>query len=158
MLDCALNYTSKWQQCNFSISTGSLEMNHKNFEKAKIMVKTNLIQLLPSFPITRVTKIVLKLSLPWVITLPSKWENLSLCSTKLMHFCEKTTTCVGLQVEQIFFVNISYTYFSILGMGFAVYFLFYFRKFKPFVVKNFEIIFVALYFYLYKLKKCVSDF
>ena len=76
MLDCALNYTSKWQQCNFSISTGSLEMNHKNFEKAKIMVKTNLIQLLHSFPITRVTKIVLKLSLPWVIMLPSKWENL----------------------------------------------------------------------------------
>ena len=64
MLDCALNYTSKLQQCNFSISTGSLEMNHKNFEKAKIMVKTNLIQLLHSFPITRVTKIVLKLSLP----------------------------------------------------------------------------------------------
>ena len=137
MLDCALNYTSKWQQCNFSISTGSLEMNHKNFEKAKIMVKTNLIQLLHSFPITRVTKIVLKLSLPWVIMLPSKWENLSLCSTKLMHFCEKTTTCVGLQVEQIFFVNISYTYIFNFGHGFCSLFSVLIPKIQAFCGKKF---------------------
>ena len=137
MLDCALNYTSKWQQCNFSISTGSLEMNHKNFEKAKIMVKTNLIQLLLSFPITRVTKIVLKLSIPWVIMLPSKWENLSLCSTKLMHFCEKTTTCVGLQVEQIFFVNISYTYFFNFGHGFCSLFSVLIPKIQAFCGKKF---------------------
>ena len=46
--------------------------------------------------------------------LPSKWENLSRCSTKLIHVIKKTTTCIGLGVEQIFSVNIQHRYFSIL--------------------------------------------
>ena len=36
---------------------------------------------------------------------PSKCENLSSCSTKLTHF-QKTTTCIGLQADQIFSVSI----------------------------------------------------
>ena len=53
--------------------------------------------------------------------LPSKWENLGLWSTKLIHVCkklihvckklintclQKATTCTGLRAEQIFSVNI----------------------------------------------------
>ena len=61
---------------------------------------------------------------------------------------QKATTCIGLQAEQIFSVNIYYTYFSILGVTFTVPFLCYFQK----------LIFAALYFYIYELKKCVSEF
>ena len=32
------------------------------------------------------------------------------------------------------------------------------QKLQLLVVKNFQLIFVALYFYIYELKKCVSDF
>ena len=39
------------------------------------------------------------------IMLPSKWENLNRCSTKLIRL-QKTTACIGLQAEQIFSVNI----------------------------------------------------
>ena len=46
-------------------------------------------------------------------------------------------------------------YFSILGGAFAVPQA-YFHKLLG--VKNFEIIFAALYFYFYELKKRVSDF
>ena len=53
--------------------------------------------------------------------LPSNRENLSCCSTKLIHIC-KTTTCIGYWAEQIFSVNI-YTYFSILGVAFVVLFM-----------------------------------
>ena len=48
--------------------------------------------------------------------------------------------------------------FWILGMAFAIPFLYYFQKLRVLVVKNFEIIFAALYFYLYELQKCDSDF
>ena len=41
--------------------------------------------------------------------LPSKWENLS-CSTKFIHFLQKTITCAGLQAEQIFSVKIEKIY------------------------------------------------
>ena len=43
-------------------------------------------------------------------------------------------------------------------MDFAILFLCYLQKLQLLVVKNFEIIFAALYFYLYELKKGVSDF
>ena len=82
--------------------------------------------------------------------LPSKWENLSRCSTKLIHVWKKTTTCIGLQAQQIFSVNILYTYFSILGVAFAVSFLCYFQKLQLLVVKIFWANFcciVLLYFW-----------
>ena len=44
----------------------------------------------------------------------------------------------------------------LLGMVFAVHFLCYFQKLQ--LVVKLELIFVALYFYIYELKKCVSDF
>ena len=34
--------------------------------------------------------------------LSAKWENLSCCSTKLIHACKKYTTNIGPQAKQIF--------------------------------------------------------
>ena len=76
-------------------------------------------------------------------------ENLSPLFYKINIFLQKTATCIGLQVN---------IFFSILGVVFAVPFLFYFHKFQLFWLKNCEIIFTAMYFYLYELKKYVSDF
>ena len=50
---------------------------------------------------------------------------------------QKATTCIGLQAEQIFSVNIYYTYFSILGVTFTVPFLCYFQKLQL-LVKTFS--------------------
>ena len=72
--------------------------------------------------------------------LPSKWENLSRCSTK--YIFEKCNTCIRLWAEQILLVNI---YFSILGMAFAVPFLCYFQKLQC------TSIFLKSYFKLEKL-------
>ena len=47
---------------------------------------------------------------------------------------QKTTTCIGLQAEQIFSVN-RYAYFSILDLAFAVPFLCYFLKLQLLVEK-----------------------
>ena len=62
------------------------------------------------------------IGLKWKLLRPffSKWENLSHCSTKLIHVCKITATCTWLQGEQIFWVNKWYTYFLILGMAFFV--------------------------------------
>ena len=46
------------------------------------------------------------------IMLSSKGENLSCSSTNLIHVHKKTTTCIGLQAEQILSVNIQYLYFG----------------------------------------------
>ena len=45
--------------------------------------------------------------------------------------------------------------FSILGVAFTVPLLYYFQKLQLLVAKNFELIFAALYFYIYQLKKCL---
>ena len=57
---------------------------------------------------------------------------------------QKTTTCIGLHVEQISFVNIQYLYFfSVLDVAFAARFLCYFQKLQLLVIKKIEIIFSA---------------
>ena len=48
---------------------------------------------------------------------------------------QKTTTCIGLQAEQIFSVNIQHT-FSVVGMAFMDPYLYYFQKLQL-VVKKF---------------------
>ena len=53
------------------------------------------------------------------IMLPSKWEELSRCSAKLIHFS------IGLQADQILFVNI---YFFNFGRGFCGGFFMLFPK------------------------------
>ena len=73
--------------------------------------------------------------------LPSKWEDLSCFSTKLIHVCKKLPFVL---TEQKFSLNIQYTYVSILGVTFAVSFLYYFQKLQLLVIKNFELIFAAL--------------
>ena len=45
---------------------------------------------------------------------------------KINTLLQKTTTFIRLPAEQMFLVNIKYTYFSILDVAFAVPFLFYF--------------------------------
>ena len=47
--------------------------------------------------------------------------------------------------------------FSILGVAFAAPILCFFQKLQLLEVKNFELIFAALYFYLYVFKKCISE-
>ena len=49
---------------------------------------------------------------------------------------QETTTCIGLQAEQIFSVNIQYTYFSILAVTFTVPFLCYFQKLQLLVAEE----------------------
>ena len=71
---------------------------------------------------------------------------------------QKTISCIGLQVKQMFSPYIWYIYFSIFGVAFVVPFPCCFQKLQHLVIKNFGIIFAALYFYLYELKKGVSDF
>ena len=70
---------------------------------------------------------------------------------------QKTTTCIGLQAEQIFSVNIWYTYFSILGVAFAVSFLCYFQKLQLLVVRKFWTNFCCtVLLYLWAQKVCLS--
>ena len=69
--------------------------------------------------------------------LPLKWENLSRCSTKLIHVCKKLPLeldCRRSKYSQwIYNIHI----FSILGMAFEVLFLCYFQKLLLLAVKNF---------------------
>ena len=52
------------------------------------------------------------------------------------NFLQKTTTCIGLQAEQIFSIKIWYTYFSNFGHGFCVPFPYYSQNLQPLVVKK----------------------
>ena len=63
---------------------------------------------------------------------------------------QKTSICIGLQAEQIFFV-----YFSILGVALRFFFYVISRSSSFLWQKKIEIIFAALYWYLYELSKCV---
>ena len=69
---------------------------------------------------------------------------------------EKTTTCIGLQEEQIFSVYIQCTYFSILGVAFTIPFLCYIQKLQPRVVKKFWTNFCCIVLlYLWAQKVCL---
>ena len=63
---------------------------------------------------------------------------------------QKTTTCIGLQAEHIFSVNVSYMYFVNFG-EWLLRFLFYVisRTWSFLWLKHFEINFAALHFYFY---------
>ena len=58
----------------------------------------------------------------------------------------------------VFCKYLIYIFFSILRVDLVVLILCYFQKLQLLVVKTFEIIFAAFYFYLYKLENLVSDF
>ena len=75
---------------------------------------------------------------------------------KINTYLQKATTCIGLQAEEIFSVNIKYN-FSILGVIFAVLFLCYFPKLQLLVIKKIEIKFTALLFYLCLISKKVPQ-
>ena len=76
---------------------------------------------------------------------------------------QKTISCIGLQAQQIFSVNIL-SKFSVICIFFQFWrdfcgsFSMLFPKAPASSELIFELIFTALYFYLYELKKCVSDF
>ena len=69
---------------------------------------------------------------------------------------QKNETCIGSMAEQIFSVNIWYTYFSILGVAFTVPFLCYFQKLQLLVVKKFWTNFCCIVLlYLWAQKVCL---
>ena len=74
---------------------------------------------------------------------------------KINTFLPKTTTPVALEAEEIISVNIFFKFWAwLLQFLFSVI-----SKSSSFLWwKDFGAIFVALFFYLYKLKKCVLDF
>ena len=76
----------------------------------------------------------------------------------LIRYFQKTITCLGLQEEQYSLLIFNIYNFCNFGYGFWALFLCYFQKLHFLVIRNFEIIFAALYFYLCELKRCVSDF
>ena len=86
--------------------------------------------------------------------LPSKWEKIGPLFYKINTYLQKTTTCTGLQAEQILSVKIWNIYIFNLGWGFCDFFLFYFQKLQLLVEKKFVLTFAALYFfYLSKIFK-----
>ena len=74
---------------------------------------------------------------------------------KINTYLQKATTCIGLQAEEIFSVNIKYN-FSILGW-FLRFFFCYFPKLQLLVIKKIEIKFTALLFYLCLISKKVPQ-
>ena len=90
------------------------------------------------------------------IMLPSKLENLSRCCTKLIHVC-KHYHLHWIAVRANILSKYIMSIFSSFGRGFCGSFPTLPEKLQP-LVKKFELIFAALYFYIYELKKCVSDF
>ena len=83
----------------------------------------------------------------------SKWENLSRCSKKLT-CSQNTTSFVGLEAEEIFFVNIEYIIFLKIWAWFLRGFFVFLKKFW----KNIKISFIALYFHLFELKRESQNF
>ena len=73
-----------------------------------------------------------------------------------MHFAKKYHLQCTAGRGNIIYKYIIHLLFSILDVVFAVPFLCYFQKLL--LVKKIKVIFAALYFYLYVLKKSVSDF
>ena len=49
---------------------------------------------------------------------------------------QKTTTCIGLQVEQLFSVNVSWIFFFNFGRGFCGSFSMFFQKLQLFAIKK----------------------
>ena len=97
--------------------------------------------------------------------LSSKWQIVTFKVTKceslfckISTFLEKTNTCIVLQAEQIFIVNIQYTYFLNFGCDFCRFLSMLFPKAPASCGKKIEIIFAASDLYLYELKNCASDF
>ena len=75
----------------------------------------------------------------WTYYATFKVKNFESLFYKINTRLKKTTTCLGLRVEQILLVNIYYIYFSILSVAFAVPFLCYFQKLQLLVIKRFWI-------------------
>ena len=83
--------------------------------------------------------------------LPSKWENSSRCSTKLMHFCKKLPLALNCRQKQIFFVNIWYTHFFNYGRDFCGSFSMLFPKVPAFCGKK-----ILKYFFMHFTSICMS--
>ena len=77
---------------------------------------------------------------------------------KIIIFLQKGTTCVRLQAERIFSVNMQYTYSLNFGCTFCRSFSMLFPKAPASCGKKIKITFSALYFCLYDCKRYVSDF
>ena len=88
-----------------------------------------------------------------------KVRKLELFFYKINTFLENNFTCFGLQAEQIFSVNISYTYFFFnFGCEFCGSFSMLFPKAPASCGKKFLTQFLLHFCYLCEFKQCVSDF
>ena len=88
-----------------------------------------------------------------------KVRKLELFFYKINTFLQKNFTCFGLQAEQIFSVNISYTYFFFnFGCEFCGSFSMLFPKAPASCGKKFLSQFLLHFCYLCEFKQCVSDF
>ena len=68
--------------------------------------------------------------------LPSKGENLSRCSTKIIHFCKNLSLALERRQRKNFFQIYELHIFSIVGVAFAVLLLRRFPKRQLLVVKK----------------------
>ena len=84
--------------------------------------------------------------------LPLKLENLSCCSTKLIHFCKKLLlVLVFRQSKYSFYIHIFFSY----GMAFAVPFLFYLQKLQLLVKEFWTNFYCILFLFLWAEKVCL---
>ena len=96
----------------------------------------------------------------WYIMLPSKWENSSCSSANLIYICKKLPLALDWQQSNYilckYLILIFLQFFGWLLQ--QLLFCVISRSASYLWWRNFEITFAALYFYLYELKKRVSDF
>ena len=92
-------------------------------------------------------------------------SNLSLCSTRLIHVCKRLPLVKDCRLHWIagradVLSKYITSMFLSFGRGFFDSFpmFLYFQKLQLLFVTQSELIFPALYFYTYELKKSVSDF
>ena len=92
----------------------------------------------------------------WMYYATFNVRNFETLFCKINRFLQKAIRCIRLRAEKIFLVNIKYTYFSILGVAFAVPFLCYFQKLQLLVVKKFWTNFCCIVLlYLWAQKECL---
>ena len=90
--------------------------------------------------------------------LPSKWEILGLCSTKLTHFCKKPLLALDCRQSKYYLLIYNIYVFSIFGVAFSFPFLYYFQKLQLLVVKNFWNNFCCIVFLFTRAQKVCLRF
>ena len=87
--------------------------------------------------------------------LPSKWENLNRCSTKLIHFCKKLPLALDCMQSKYSLQIYDQHFFQFWAWLLRFLFCIISKNSSFLWEKGFENFFAALYYYLYELKKCL---